>query len=160
MANLTPQQASFLKKYLGAKLPETSAETASGRFTSLWESGCKSWDRAVETVDAQIAQLQRVLKSSEDPELVQIAEFGLNAITGNHKVMIMASIRDVSGAGASPDSKIASKAKARIAAFDAHLSQDKRIEATDNNPFGVNVSIAATLKPALADLTRALDALS
>ena len=157
MATLSAEQVSFIEKYLGVSPPPEHGSPTPGDFMSRWKQACGRWSSAIEAVDGQISKLQAVLKSSDDPELVEIAEFGLNAITGNHKVSIMAAIRDVSGTGASPDSKIASTAKSRIAAFDAHLSQDKRIEATDNNPFGVKVSIASTLKPALADLTRALD---
>ncbi len=150
MTELTEIQLVFLEKFLGCR------PAGPGDFASRWNMARSNWESAVRTVDGQISKLQSVLKTSEDPELVEIAEFGLNAITGNHKVRVMSSVFEISSAGAAPESKIVGQALKRISAFENHIANDERIKATDLNPFGVSVSISATMGAALGELSRAL----
>ena len=112
------------------------------------------WRDALDRLNGQIAALQSVLRGSPDEDLHEIAEFGLNAMTANHRVKIQAALMDLQSGAANP-SKIAATAKL-VAAFAAHVASDKRIAACDANPFGVALSIRNTLMPALDGLTSAL----
>jgi hypothetical protein len=111
------------------------------------------WQAALERLDHQIAALQSVLRDAPDDDLQRIAEFGLNAMTMNHKVRLQAALID---GGAAPDQRIAKLALTATDAFAAHLRDDPRIAACDSNPFGVAMSIQATLLPALGTLHTAL----
>jgi hypothetical protein len=116
------------------------------------------WQRALETVDGQIAALQKRLRAAPDPELQQIAEFGLGAMTGSHKVKTQAALLEVqaeAGAG-----RKAGGAARRVDAFLAHLASDARVAACDASKFGVPMSIRQTLSPALAALQAALHAMA
>ena len=153
MTGLNDTQSVFVERFLGAK-PETSG----GEFSADWKKAVDKWSGAVELVNTQIAHLQKTLKSSEDQELADIGHFGLNAITGNHKVKIMASLREISGAGAAPDPSLISACAKRIESFDTHLATDPRVAAVDNNPFGVPMNVVGTLRPAIAAIDKALRA--
>jgi hypothetical protein len=109
-----------------------------------------AWRAAVETVDAQIAALQAALRQTDDDELHEIAEFGLNAVTGNHKVRLMAALIGAERGNEADRAKLAGI----IGPFRAHLDSDDRVEACDENPFGVAMSVRATLIPALDALSR------
>lgn len=110
-----------------------------------------AWRQALDKVDGQISALQSVLRSSPDEDLHEIAEFGLNAITGSNKIKLQAALLEI------PAKKAVA---ARLAgAFAAHLATDKRVAACDANPFGVALSIRATLVPALGALQAALQSI-
>ena len=80
----------------------------------------------------------------------EIGEYGLNAITGGHKVRVMAALLGAQRGNAGDLGKLATLA----AGFREHLTSDDRVEACDDNPFGVAVSVRATLGPALDLLAR------
>lgn len=125
-------------------------------FPKLWNGAVKRWQDASDTVGEQIGKLQGALKATGDDELHDIAEFGLNGITGGTRVKLMAAIHDIgSPAGPVPAGKIGAAAKA-VAAFRQQIAGDSRVEACDGNPFGVEVAIRGTFLPALAGLENAL----
>jgi hypothetical protein len=115
-----------------------------------WPAARAAWQEASDTVDGQIAALQAALRATDDADLHDIAEFGLNAVTANHKVPLMAAIREVDTGG--PRDKLAKL----VEAFSTHIATDERVEACDENHLGVPVSIRATLGPALATMRAAL----
>jgi hypothetical protein len=127
-------------------------------FRPRWLAARKSWQDASDAVDAQIARLQQALRKSGDTELKEIAEFGLNAVTGNHKVRLMAAIKDIDAADALARAAAAQKASAEVAAFQRHLESDARVAVCDENPFGVPMTIRSSIGGALADLLKALGA--
>jgi hypothetical protein len=123
---------------------------------SKWNAARDTWRSASDEVDAQIAALQTALRRESDEELESIAEYGLNAVTAGFKVPLMASIRDLDASSGDAFDKAAKKALGVIDGFRKHLDSDERVAACDDNPFGVPVSIRATLTPALDVLKSAL----
>lgn len=117
---------------------------ASGGTATL-QRAIATWRQSSEAVDGQISALQQAMAVSNDEELVEISEFGLNGITGNFRVPLMAGLASVQ-AGNMAD---AARLKRIAAAFRKHLERDKRVAACDDNPLGVAVSIRRTLVPAL-----------
>ena len=150
-------EATLLLDQLAAKAGASPgvAPGADG-FRQQWTAARKSWQDASEAIDAQIGQLQQALRKSGDAELVEIAEFGLNGVTGDFKVPLMASIRDIDSAPPDAVKPLAQQARGIVANFIAHLDGEERITACEENPFGVKVSIRSTLKPALTKLDQAL----
>jgi hypothetical protein len=127
-------------------------DVGSGGQSPSLPAAITGWRRALETIDGQIPALQQRLRAAPDPELQQIAEFGLGAMTGSHKVKIQAALLEVqAGAG-----RKAGAAARLVGAFLAHLASDPRIAACDASPFGVPMSIRKTLSPALTTLQAAL----
>jgi hypothetical protein len=127
-------------------------------FARMWADAAARWRDASDAVDGQISQLQSALKQTDDEELHEIAEFGLNGITGGTKVKLMAAIREVSSAGATVPRTLVGRARQAVAAFGDQIDSDERVDACDENPFGVAVSIRASFAPALAALETALAA--
>ena len=94
--------------------PKGTAASAAGAFDNKkWTAAKTHWQDAIETVDRQVAALQKELLKTGDGDLKEIAEFGLNGVTGNHKVPLMAAIRDVDGAAPEVRSKAANQALSR-----------------------------------------------
>jgi hypothetical protein len=139
--------------------PTAPASKDDGRgFAELWAEAAARWRDASDNVDTQIGQLQRALKQTDDSELHEIAEFGLNGITGGTKVKLMAAIRELNSAGAALPLAAVGKARQAVAQFRDQINGDGRVDACDENPFGVAMSIRATFAPALAGLESALKA--
>lgn len=125
---------------------------ASGDAAARWQSARAAWETASAAVDVQITALQAALRAIDDDELHQIAETGLNAITGDHRVPVMAAVAEIGAGGAADLARAAPKALAAVRAFQAHLAADPRVKACDSNPFGVAMSVQATLGAALAKM--------
>ena len=115
---------------------------------------------ALSTADAQVRRLQALLAVHPDQDLKEIAgssDLGLNALTGNHRVRVLAALRDLETAA--PDSlpAVLARTRALVAGFDAHIRSSDRLAACDENPFGVPVGVRSLLGPALKTLARAVD---
>lgn len=126
-------------------------------FWPEWEKAKKSWLDAIDTVNGQLEKLRiELLKVPEDKELQRIAEFGLNAITGDHKVPLQKAIIQVDQAKDGDPAKAIAEAKEMVVEFRDHIDVDERVEACDENPFDVTVTIRATLDPVLAQMEQVL----
>jgi hypothetical protein len=150
-------KAQWVKRVLGVTLPTRTAATL-GRAAPDWRAAQHGWQAASEAVDQQIAGLQAVLRQSDDDSLKEIAEFGLNGLTGNHKVPLMTTLLALGDGDPATLRKAGPKALGFIDAFRKHLENSEQVEVCDRNPFGVPVTIRATLVPALAQLAAALQA--
>jgi len=122
MANPAPNAGrAWVQRGLGVNFPPPTGRLGAvagkvanddGRdFAKVWADAAARWRDAV---DAQISQLQSALKQTDDEELHEIAEFGLNGITGGTKVKLMAAIRDVSSAGAMVAPAVVGKARQAV----------------------------------------------
>ncbi len=161
MSGTADARRDWLLRVLGIVLPGASAGAGQPNEAGPppeWIAARAAWQAASDTVDGQITALQSALRASGDETLQQIAEFGLNGVTGNHKVPLMAAMSEIGSGDAGAVSKAAPKALGIIRAFRAHLDSDERIEVCDGNPFGVTVAIRATLGRALAQMEAALQA--
>ena len=116
-----------------------------------------AWQDAQSRADSQIAALQAVLRASPDKDLQEIAEFGLNALTANHRVRIQAALMDLRGGGASA-AKASAAAKLVTSLMD-YIDSEERIAVCDTNPFGVRMNLHGTLTPPLGKLRAALQAM-
>jgi hypothetical protein len=140
----------------GPATVETAVETTAEDFRASWQSARAAWQDASDRVDEQLSALRRVLLASGDPELGQIAEVGLNAVTGNNRVRLMAAIREIDAAPGLAPQPLLKRARAAIDGLETSIASDTRVVACDGNPFDVPVSIGATLGPALAKLRQAI----
>ena len=109
------------------------------------------WVAAREQVDDAIASLQSALKADGDPDLQQIAEYGLHGVTRNQNVQMMAALREMAaGTPAGPK-------KLTVAVEDfRELLASPVADLLEDNPFGVPVPLRAVLGPALDTLAASL----
>lgn len=147
-------QKTWLKDVLGVDISGSTGPTAA----TPWKAACQKWELANHTVDQQIAALQTELKKSDMPALREIAEFGMNGLTGDNKVKVMASLIELGEGSAAAMRKSGPKALGAIGAFRAYLDADERVEVCDDNPFGIPVTIRKSLTGALAELQAAIEA--
>jgi hypothetical protein len=122
---------------------------ADAEFLARWQGARVRWLDAVEEVDAQLVKLAAALRNSDDGDLWEIAEFGMNAVTDNHKVPLQAALLDVERVAPAKRAAAVKRALMRVDAFVAHLKTDDRVAVCDDNPFDVNVSLRSTLGTAL-----------
>jgi hypothetical protein len=155
-------QAEWVERVLGirvaagAPVGSGTAEPSSGDFKGRWQQSFEAWRDAVETVDSQMGALGAACRKTNDPWLLRIADLGLPAVTGNFKTPLMSACLDVSNASADKVAGAAAKARSAVANFAKHIASDPQVAGCDGNPFGVAVSIRATLGPALKGLNDAL----
>jgi hypothetical protein len=114
------------------------------------------FDAAQHEVDSQITRLQQKLAGSKDPELRRIAEFGMNALTGNTRVKLQAALMELRGRLPQIDPSMTANVSRLAEQMVAYLTKDPKIRACDRNPFDVRVSIAATLGGAAQQLHETL----
>jgi hypothetical protein len=155
MSNDRAVKDRWIQRVLGVTVgatgsPKVAADTAI-------KSALVAFDLAQEVVDAQISQLQAKLRGTDDPDLHRIAEFGLNAISGNMRVKVQASLLTLRSSLPNVDPKAAANTRKLVDQMAAHLNSDGKVAACDRNPFGVKVSIAQTLGGALRQIATALD---
>lgn len=171
--SLTETQHRFLEAFLGLGLPRGAVEPAgragpgdmdgppSEAAAQGWAQAFQGWLDANDRLDAQLNALRgAILNETSYPELAQqlqdIARVGLNALTGNHRVRLMAAFQVIgSGDSASLD-RHGDKALAAIAAFRAYLDAQEGVDACEGNPWDVEVAIRDTLYPPLDRLTQIL----
>jgi hypothetical protein len=131
-------------------------------FRKQWIEAKAAWQLASETVDAQMTKLAAKLRASKDKELVLIANYGLNAMTGNWKVRLLVAIREVDAASDEDLTQTAAEAQTVIDAFKVHLGKDKRVAFCDQNceqGFGVKLTIRRELERGLNRLEEAIQSL-
>jgi hypothetical protein len=150
-------KAQWLERVLGFTLPTRTPATLNGAAPD-WKTARHNWQEASEAVDQQISGLQAALRQSDDDSLKEIAEFGLNALTGNHKVPLLRTLLAMGDGDPATLRKAGPKVIGFIDGFRKHLENSEQVEVCDKNPFGVTVTIRATLVPALAQLAATLQA--
>jgi hypothetical protein len=155
MSDALTAQRAWVERVLGVRMQVVPARSGSDT-RARWQVARDGWVAASQAVDAQISALQSVLHSSGTPALVQIAKFGLNAVTGNHKTRLMAMLLEMGDGSIAALAQNGTKARKLLDEFSVHIANDPRVAACDNNPFGVAVSIRATIGPALKGLQAAL----
>ena len=127
-------------------------------FRVDWEKAREGWASAIETVDAQIAKLQAKLRDEADEDLAEIAEFGLPALTGDFKAPMMAAVMDVDRTTGDGLPRVARRVRALAASFAEYLDEAETVAVTDDNDFGVTVTIRKTIGGALRQLEQTLAA--
>ncbi|MBN8624165.1 MAG: hypothetical protein J0M17_01620 [Planctomycetes bacterium] len=132
------------------------SRTLHPQFAQKWEEAKTGWGDAIDVVNAQFEKLRVALINEEDEELKRIAEFSLNAVTGDHRVPLQAAILDVDRAAADKKTGPINKARTLIEEFRDHIDTDDQVEACDDNPFEVKVTIRETLEPALKKMDQVL----
>jgi hypothetical protein len=160
MSGAADAKQDWVQRVLGVTILDIAAASAGPASTRPedWSAARAAWQTASDTVDGQIAALQSALRADGDETLKQIAEFGVNGITGNHKVPLMAALAEIGSGDAAVIAKVGPKALGIIEAFRGYLATDEKVEVCDENPFGVPVAIRATLGGALAQMAATLQA--
>jgi hypothetical protein len=162
MADASANKADWVRRVLGIDVSIAPGAAPAARSLNSaaadWRKAREQWQDAIDAVDGQIAALQAVLNKTDDDELAAIAKFGMNGLTGGHKVKLTAAMMELGGGDRS--AMLASGPKVRKLAeeFRKHIETDGRVGACDDNPFGVTVAIRTTLGPALAALVATVDA--
>jgi hypothetical protein len=146
----------WVRRVLDVALPASRPAAGIEDFRRDWRDAVGIWQDAIDSVDGQMARFAGALRGTGDPWLERIADFGLNAVTGNHKVRLMAALLDVGAADRQGLAARIAAARKAIGAFASHLGTSEKVAACDGNTLGVPVSIRATLGPALKKLADAM----
>lgn len=128
---------------------------------SRWKQAYDHWLDANDNLDKQLNALREaILQETGYPEfateLAEIARVGLNALTGNNRVKLMAALQVLGSGDAASLNAHGEKVLSAIAAFKAHLDGNIQVDACEGNPWDVDVSIRDTLYPPLDKLSAIL----
>lgn len=139
---------------LGRRSPEVDTG-----FDRRWADARASWREAVEAVDARIAKVRAKMLSSGNPDLLDIADRGLPALTDNHKTPVSVAVLEVADSSGEKRERSARQAMQAIQAFRAHIDTDPMIKVLDEQSsaaFGVSLAIRADIGRGLTALEGAL----
>lgn len=143
-----PNQALWIKQVLGIDLASPKLGTGStADLRAVWRD-------AKEETDAALEALGRELRTYEDPDLDRIADFGLFGIGKGENVALNKALIEFSAARGDGRAAAAKNLRAAVAAYRT-LINGKLVGDIDNNPYGVQVSVRATLGHALDEIDRA-----
>ena len=115
-----------------------------------WRAAFDGYRTAMTAVDNQLEALRSALAASGDRELLRIGEYGLETLTSRYKEPLSTALL-VAEHAAEPTAALR-QIRDLATAFTAHLDADAAVMVTDNNPFGVAISLRSTLSPALRTL--------
>jgi hypothetical protein len=116
------------------------------------------WQQAKDAVGAQIAKLQAALRQTKEPKFLRIADLGMNGITKRLQVGLHVALLEFDQGSGAARAKARSKAEALVADFQKFLQSNPEVQLVDENPFGVAVTIRASLGKALDGIAQALAA--
>ena len=133
--SLDPTQTSFVAQYLGVHLEPRNDASRSAATAA-------SWQAAKDAVDGQLRALSDRLRKSAIPEVVGVAD-QVETLLEPVRVKMLVALKNYDAAP--DDEKPRSDARAAMTEAEAWLSADDRVRAVDTNPWGVPVSVAATL---------------
>jgi hypothetical protein len=136
---------SWILAVLDVDVTAIAAAAASGKLTPIW-TGAK------ERVDQGFDALQKALRAANDPDLLQLAEYGLNSITDRQSVKLMAALMEADSGG---DTR---KLVAAINSFRDFLDGSAIVDLLEDNPLGVKVSLRTQLGPALDIIASRIEA--
>lgn len=138
------------------------AAAAAAARSAAWKAAREHWQEANDSVNDQLNRLRAAILAAipNEPEyadaLHEIADKGLNAMTGNQRVKLAASIQSVDDGSSERMQAHGAKTLELITAFSSFLETSDQIDGCDANPWDVDVSIRDTLAPALQELASAL----
>ena len=167
MSGKLADQANWVQRVLGVTLSAPGQKGGANGAPPGWQAARQAWQDANDAVNDQINGLRKVLleraKSDEDADeyaeaLTDIAENGLNAVTENHRVKMMAAVMGLGDGSGGAIAKNGPTALGLIEAFTTFLDGSEKIEVCDANPFGAPVAIKATLMPPLQQMANELRA--
>jgi hypothetical protein len=118
-------------------------------------------ESALSKAGAQVGKLQALMAVHPDLDLRAIAgsqDLGINALTGNHRVKLLAALRDLGSATPDTLPKVLPQARRVTRRFLDHVTASPRLAACDENPLGVAVATRSLLTPSLTHLAEAIDA--
>lgn len=153
-------QREWVRRVLGFDLADPTAAAGAAARTAPSGRGdtLAVWRDAKDAVDGKLEALARELRSYDDEDLDAIAEFGLFGLTGGGEaVALTRALMEYGGAAAGERRAAADALREAVAGFrSAVLEGNPAVELVDDNPFGVDVALSATLGDALQQIERAL----
>ncbi len=117
-----------------------------------WASAVSTYRDAIDTVQSQLEELRKVLAASGDDDLIQIGEQGLPRLTANKRTKLEAALMEARMTTGDKSAAARERAGALAEDFAAQLTSNLAAAATDNNPYGVTVTLQSTLGTALRSL--------
>ena len=147
---MSSKQDAWIERVLGVRVGFAGSDGAKPRL----QRAIAAYSAASEQVDQQIGRLQAVLRQAPDEELNDIAEYGLNGLTANHRVRLQAALVGIA-AGTFTQQQAQATANL-VQSYADHVGSDERFAACDRNPFGVAMTLRDTLGSGLRALQDAL----
>jgi hypothetical protein len=92
--------------------------------------------------------LRKALRASDDPEAIELAEFGLNAVTGDNKAWLTAMLFELGEVNRAAVQRSGTKTLAPLGEFRSRIETDPRVAACHRNPMTVRHEQGVTISDA------------
>lgn len=149
--DLTPKQIDFLRRFLGVEPSTDGTMDAADPEAAASVPTLTVWQTAKDKVDAQLRALSDKLRKSPVPEVVGVAD-EVETLLEPVRVKLVVALKEFDTAPGEP--KARDRALEALATAETWLDSDARVRGIDTNPWGVPVSVAATLGAAFDRLHR------
>ena len=135
-------KTAWVERVLGVRLAEaTAAAGPGGDPLGIWRD-------AKDAVDGRLEALAAKLRGFDDPDLEQIADFGLYRVGTGEGVALTKALFDYSRAAPATREAAGGRVRASAANYRAALNT-RLVHLIDHNPVGVDVAIQKTIGGAL-----------
>jgi hypothetical protein len=148
------ERAIAAMRTLATDLAAAEKGAAGGTSDTSGATALDTWNSAREEVDRGIEKLQSAIRGMGDPDLDRIAEYGLNGVTEGVQSKLMAALFDFQRAAGPARPAAAQTLRKRAQEARSLIESDEVIALCDDNPFGIPVTIRATLGAALTEIER------
>lgn len=141
----------------GSTVESTQSTSTSKSAKPTWADAKEEWRKASDEADRQITVMQDFLKDTGEDDLVSIGESGLNSITGDYKVLLMAGMQDIDKTSGGAQAEHVKKALDTVKGFRSYIKSSEAFDAIDENSFkeeGYDFNEKMTLR---STLTKALN---
>jgi hypothetical protein len=146
----------WVERVLGVPFTKPSTAVPSSDILKRWRAALAGLQAANEQVNGQLVALGKELRASGDKDLAAIADSGLMTVTGGFRTPLIAAVKDLGISDVGRLRRDGAKAAGFAEKLKAQLDGDAKVAACDANPFGVTVTIRATLGGALAGIAAVL----
>jgi len=143
-----PQQNDWIERVLGLSVGRAAAPDRDDNSRAT-KRALPVWQTAKDTVDGQLRALSDKLRKTGVVTLTEVAN-KVEALLEPLRTELVGALMAYDSAPRTAEALAA--AVAGVAAAAKWLASDERVEAVDQNPFGVTVSARATLGAALKQL--------
>ncbi len=135
-------------RVLGVSVPNGTGTFPDGAgFIAMWQD-------ATGTVDGRLAALARELHSYDDVDFNKLADKGIHGLLDAAEAKALDAA--LAGYQKAAGPQTADGLRAAVSVYQSLLDASPLVEALDDNPFGIDVEIYATLSDALRRIDGAL----
>ncbi|MBV8913848.1 MAG: hypothetical protein JOZ05_12510 [Acetobacteraceae bacterium] len=146
---MSSEHDEWVAKVFGLTVPSGTSQGQRGNHA---RPTLDIWREAKDVVDDQIGRIQGALRATEIDGALALADGGLGRITNNLQTRLIAALIDFDRSRGAEQAQTAAKVRSVLGPLANVVAKDPLLAVLEENPFGVAVSIRATLAAAFSEI--------